>query len=873
MAFYLVDHLAATVLCRSEVAIIINIKPEFIIAEIAANDRSKLLLAVVYRPPNSGYLNEFFQLVQELQVNYQHLTIFGDFNADMKQVTFDSQQMHTFITAASLYCVPYATTHHLKDSSTLLDLCIVDDDEKLMDYGQQGATFLSAHDLIYIKYAIKIQRRRGRRVVCRDWRDFDADSFQTDVTGIDWTSLISSNNMDEKIEIFNSELLRIFDSHVPLRQRNFKNLPAPWLRGDIQQAMRDRDLARRVWRRRRNDANYNRYKALRNSAHQAKQDYYNNIFNRARDANEIWNGLRHLGLIKSKDTGKCLTHAAGELNRFFVGYEAAQSMNKHDTLDDVLTGNFDEERFHWSYITPLRIRRAITRTKSNAVGLDGISLVLPKYTINSTMPIIEHLFNFSLMQGAFPKQWKVALIRPIPKIRNPTLCQHYRPISILPTLSKALERMVCEQIQDYLDDAGLCDPCQSAYRRNHSTQACIIRMLDDVRYAADLRKITVSVFFDFSKAFDRVDHLTLIRKLNNLNFSDSALRWIHSYLTGRTQAVKDDFNGTLSSPLPVVAGVPQGSVLEPLLFTMYLTDFGQVLRHCKYNFYADDLQIYIHCEPRDIHVAIRNINDDIEAIKNWTIANRLLLNPEKTQAIIMGTSRFINSIDLSTIPAVRVNGTSLQYSTSVKYLGVTILNTMSWETQVTKISNKVNSVLYRLKLCKQLLPEALKVRLVIALVFPHIDYCCAAYTDMTEEQNLKLYRAVNSCIRFIYGVRGDEHITPYYKKLRWLKTNLRRTYFVGCLLYSTLQTKQPSLLHANFSLRVPLSDRATRASRGNLYQPNCRTELFKRSFKITSISLWNSLPCMCNSTSSIRGAKTLVEFKSRLYKHLISCSE
>ncbi|KMQ83966.1 rna-directed dna polymerase from mobile element jockey-like protein, partial [Lasius niger] len=621
-------------------------------------------------------------------------------------------------------------------SSTLLDLCIVDDDEKLMDYGQQGAAFLSAHDLIYIKYAIKIQRRRGRRVVCRDWRDFDADSFQTDVSGIDWTSLISSNNIDEKIEIYNSELLRIFDSHVPLRQRNFKNLPAPWLRGDIQQAMRDRDLARRVWRRRRNDANYNRYKALRNSAQklvrQAKQDYYNNIFNRARDANGIWNGLRHLGLIKSKDTGKCLTHAAGELNRFFVGYEAAQSMNEHDTLDDVLTGNFDEERFHWSYITPLRIRRAITRTKSNAVGLDGISLLLLKFTINSTMPIIEHLFNFSLMQGAFPKQWKVALIRPIPKIRNPTLCQHYRPISILPTLSKALERVVCEQIQDYLEGAGLCDPCQSAYRSNHSIQTRIIRMLDDVRYAADLRKITVSVFFDFSKAFDRVDHLTLIRKLNNLNFSDSTLRWVHSYLTGRTQAVKDDSNGTLSSPLPVVAGVPQGSVLGPLLFTMYLTDFGRVLRHCKYNFYADDLQIYIHCEPRDIHVAIRNINDDIEAIKNWTIANRLLLNPEKTQAIIMGTSRFINSTDLSTIPAVRVNGTSLQYSTSVRYLGVTILNTMSWEMQVTKISNKVNSVLYQLKLSKHLLPEALKVRLVIALVFPHIDYCCAAYTDLVE---------------------------------------------------------------------------------------------------------------------------------------------
>lgn len=798
VAFYLADHLAASILCSSETAT--RARPEYIVAEIAANYRSRLLLAVVYRPPNTGYLNEFFQRILELQVNYRYLIIFGDFNADMMRDTFDSQQMNSFITAAGLYCVPYKPTHHLRNSSTLLDLCIIDDEEKLVEYGQHGAAFLSAHDLINIKYDIEIKRRSGRHVVCRDWRNFDIDSFRADVNKMDWTNLITSDNIDEKIEIFNYELLKV---HVPLRERYFKHLPAPWLTSDIKSAMRDRDLARRAWRRHRNDDNYNLFKSLRNGVQsmvrQAKQEYYENIFNCTRNANEIWKGLRHLGLIRNRNSGARLSCTVEELNRFFTDGEAELFSVGSDLSEDFFVGNFDDSSFYWSHVTPLEIRRAILRTTSNAVGMDGVSLLLLKLTMDSVMPILEHIFNFSLQFGCSRHSGSLRLFDLSPKLKT----RHLVRIIGLPTLSKALERVVYEQIRGFLEDAKLLDPCQFAYRSDHSTQACIVSMLDGVRHAADRRMVTVSVFFDFSKAFDRVDHYTLIGKLKDLNFSCNALRWIHSYLTERTQAVRDTFDDTLSSFCPVTAGLPQGSVLGPLLFTLYLLDFGRVPRHCKYSFYADDLQVYMHCEPRDLVEAIFRINEDIEAIQDWSLANDLLLNSGKTQAIIVGTSRYINAIDLTIIPKIRVNGAVLQYSTSVRYLGVTIMNTLSWEMQAMSIARRVHSVLYQLKLCKHLLPEALRARLVVSLIFPHVDYCCVAYTDMTGEQNLKLYRAVNSCIRFIYNVKKDEHITPYYRRLGWLKIDARRTYFVGCLMYRILQAQQPSLLFAFFSGRVP----------------------------------------------------------------------
>ncbi|XP_029680221.1 uncharacterized protein LOC115245867 [Formica exsecta] len=192
------------------------------------------------------------------------------------------------------------------------------------------------------------------------------------------------------------------------------------------------------------------------------------------------------------------------------------------------------------------------------------------------------------------------------------------------------------------------------------------------------------------------------------------------------------------------------------------------------------------------------------------------------------------------------------------------MNTLSWERQVT-MTNKIHSILYQLKLCKHLLPETFRSKLVTTLIYPHVDYCCAAYMDMTAEHNLKLHRAINYCIRFIFNVKADMHITPYYKRLRWLKIDLRRTYFVGCLLFRILRTGQPGFLHSNFNQRVLTSDRATRVSNNTLIQPQCRTELFKRSFRVTSVRLWNGLPL------SIKNAKTLNDFKQRLYTHSLVC--
>ena len=183
VAFYIANGLHASVLCSSYGAL--PGRPEFLIAEISSQGSSKLLLAVVYRPPNIGYLSEFFELFSDLRLRYRHSVILGDFNADMCRESYDRQQVLNYITALGYYLVSYNPTHNLKNSSTWLDLCIADDPDKIMEHGQQDVAFLSAHDLIYVRYKIRIHRRSCRSVTFRDWRSLDAALFQADIERID----------------------------------------------------------------------------------------------------------------------------------------------------------------------------------------------------------------------------------------------------------------------------------------------------------------------------------------------------------------------------------------------------------------------------------------------------------------------------------------------------------------------------------------------------------------------------------------------------------------------------------------------------------------------------------------------------------------
>lgn len=336
-----------------------------------------------------------------------------------------------------------------------------------------------------------------------------------------------------------------------------------------------------------------------------------------------------------------------------------RTSNSNDILAD--------DKFYWSYVTPKEILHALFKTNSNATGSDGIPTKLLKMVFPLILPIIENIFNSSLQVGVFPTSWKTALVTPIPKINNRIRLTDYRPISILPVLSKILERIVCDQMRKFLEENNLLDLCQSAYRRDHSTQTCLIRVLDGIRRSCDRRMVTVAVCIDFSRAFDLVQHHTLLKRLQNMGFSGSSLRWIFSYLMGRRQAVRDSNDGCLSSYTLINSGVPQGSVLGPLLFTLYLADISEAIEHSEYSLYADDLMICLHCFPDEISDGITKINGDVDRINKWAGRNKMLINAAKTQAIVFGTARYLNALNSAGVPEIRVGDVAVGLHPEIRY--------------------------------------------------------------------------------------------------------------------------------------------------------------------------------------------------------------
>ena len=748
--------------------------------------------------------------------------------------------------------VPLNHTFHTAYSDSTLDVIASNCNDILLDYGQTEAPGFSEHDLIYAIFNVKVPRFQKKKILYRDFKRLDLNKLFEYGNTLPWEEIYNVSNMNEKVQLFNDLMLNLFDKCIPLKSVCIKKYTAPWMTDELTRLLKERDKLRKVFSRTKDPNDFELFRISRNKAKQqcrnAKVKYFNDVFEKCDNGKDMWSVIYSLGLGKNESTND-INVSPDDLNKHFSKVSSVQFAEKVETVKanyvkDCVT-HFDD-RLYFKYVTPENIINAVNSFTSNALGVDLISVRFVKICLLLILPVLEHIFNYSMQNSCFPDLWKLSNIRPVPKVKNPCTCKDYRPVSILCLLSKVLEKLVHVQVTDFINANSILPPLQSGFRKGHNTTTALLKVTDDIRRAIDKRLLTILMLLDMSKAFDCVHHTLLLTKLKSINFSKSVILWFKSYLTGRHMRVYagEEYQSEWTE---VETGVPQGSVLGPLLFAIYLFDLPDILKFCNYHMYADDIQLYLHFPLELYGDTLMQLRTDLLNLIEYLNSHNLILNVDKTQTIVIGSIAYVSQFYQGNYPPLEINGNVIPFQQVVKNLGIFMDSTLSWGEHCNYVINKVFGILAQLRRNFSYIPQHVRRTLVQSLIFPHFDYILPLCTNITQCNLVKLQRAQNACVRFICNVSKFDHITPYYKHLNFLKLEDRQKMIVASMVYKIIHFKSPSYLYHSFQFMSSTSKR-TRSSTMLLKYPSPRTEAFNLSFFIQACKLWNSLE-LFNNTS------------------------
>ena len=483
--------------------------------------------------------------------------------------------------------------------------------------------------------------------------------------------------------------------------------------------------------------------------------------------------------------------------------------------------------FSFDTVTPEHISKIIRKLKSkSSSGHDGLSSIQLKYISHDITSILTFIINQSLCTGIFPTTLKIAKISPIFKKGDPHFTDNYRPISLLPIMSKVFEKVVFIQLYDYMTKNKLLYKSQYGFRKFHSTELAALEFTDKIIFNLDQGKLPLAIYLDLSKAFDTIDHSILLNKLKYYGVCGMSLYWFESYLSDRKQYVQ--FNDSTSSYSSISTGVPQGSILGPLLFIIYMNDIANVTNKFHFTLYADDTSLV---EPICTFTTGTNrnfetsdsINSELSLITDWLCLNKLSLNAKKTKMMIFHhRQRNISKINLNLI----INNTEIEQVKEFDFLGIMIDECMTWNSHINKIAGKISRVNGVLSRLKRFVPSDILKMIYNALIQPHLNYGVLLWgKNITRIQKLQKWS-----VRSITLSKYNAHTDPLFIKLKLLKI---QDIYSLCLLKFYHKYKNnllPGFFTGMFEVIYPSHNYATR-QRGQPMLAGCRTKLAEASIR------------------------------------------
>ena len=560
--------------------------------------------------------------------------------------------------------------------------------------------------------------------------------------------------------------------------------------------------------------------------------------------------------------GPGLKAAANAFNDFFanIGESTGRELSaaSKPLTESAAVGT--EQRFNLSTVSIREVKKAVRSMANKTGGNDDISVRALKASLDATASSLTFIINSSLTKGVVPSRWKQAVVISVHKSGDRGDPKNFRPISLLPVVSKVAERLVHQQLTTYLESNNLLSPCQYGFRRGRSTEMALLTMTEQILHGMENHKFSLLCLLDLSKAFDSVPHRKLLDKLLGLGISNP---WFESYLSGRTQAVR--MGNILSNSAAVNCGVPQGSILGPLFFIIHINDIPSRIKErvprTEVAVYADDIQMLNQTSRRNIQQMFDDGSNNIETAQQCFGGLGLRMNASKTQSMLCGSSQAL--VRIGVVPNLMIHGETLDTEAVVKDLGVHIDAHMTFSVHVDHLVQQMCGVLCYLSRIRHYLTEDATKLLVTTLVLSRLNYCSVVWAGIGKTDVHKLQKMVNFAARVIYCKRKSEHVTPLLKNLNWLTVENKLRFDTLVLMYRVAHCTAPGGVTALFRYVHETSMRTTRQSR-DFYEPMGRTEAGRRTVAYRGSRLWNNLP------QSLRDAPSLSSFKRQLRSRLLN---
>lgn len=840
-----------------------------------------IIICVTYRPPNCplNCFEDFFKpnYVQALTMN-KPIFVLGDLNCNMLKDGPDHRALADISTELNLTQVIKTPTRITDTSQSLIDVILVSSTALVLESGVLN-TSISDHLPVYVSLKLKAPKMPPCYITARSYKNYNPLLFSFDLaTKSDCLlSIFSDADVNTKLENFNNVLHSTLDVHAPVKTFKVRSRPCPYVSHEIKELMKFRDQLHRRFLQTRDKRDWEVYKESRNCVKtKLKNAARNHIFDEVKEhknnSGSLWKIINNVIPSKEKETqvySKDRKSIVEDFNQFFtsVGRNAAVTAASLAKDNDIaLLNPFShvityppDQQFNFRSVTCTEVQRIIMAMPSNkSPGPDKINMRVIKDCLPIILGPLTHIINCSLMTGMFPDLWKISEVIPLLKDGDHEVASNNRPLSLLVVVSKVCEKVALNQFSSYLTENKRISSHQSGNRRFHSTETLNILVSDTMLDAIDKKNVTALVLLDLSKAFDSVSHSILLHKLSCIGASSDSVKWFKSYLSGRSQYVR--IGSTVSSTLPITHGVPQGAILSPLLFCIYINDLPTATQSCNIDSYVDDSKLYQSFSIEDMERTTVNLEEDLHRAARWCFEHQLLINPAKTKFLLVGSRPMLQN--LPSEMSLNFLGKIVRPVLSAKDLGINFDTHLSFDDHISKLVSSCIGKLCQINRVKDSFDKETLLLVIETLVINKLLYCSTVWSNTSTKNIKKLQTVQNFACRIITKTRKFDHVTPALRELNWLPVEQLLLYRDTVMAYKCFNDLAPSYLINKFTKRSDIYNCSTR-NHHLLDIPLFRTSTGQRTFYYRAVKIWNDLD------NNLKQITTLSKFKGKLREQLL----